>query len=151
MNWLKSFGRAVIQILLSFLPNRVWESQHTNDDITQTNVLANIIAATWPDEFVKVYLNNYLAGEQTNSSVHKLDSEIVAFKAQDSKIDTETNTCSIAIPDNISLSQTGNLPGELKLCVGARVMLNGNINIFDRLINGSIGTIKLLNIRPNSL
>ena len=107
--------------------------------------------ATWPDEFVKVYLNNYLADKENDSSVCKLDSEIVVFKSQDSKKDTEINTCFIAIPDNISLSQTSNLPAELKLCVGARVMLTGNINMFDKLINGSFGTVKHLDIRSNSL
>ena len=72
-----------------------------------------------------------------------VDSEIVVFEAQDSKKDTETNTCSIAISDNISLSQTGNLPAELKLCGGdTRVMLTDNINMFDRLINESIRTVK---------
>ena len=30
-------------------------------------------------------------------------------------------------------------------------MSSDNINVFDRLINGSIGTVKLLNIRPNLL
>ena len=49
-------------------------------------------------------------------------------KAQDSKKDTETNTCSITIPDN-SMSQNSNLPAELKLCAGARVMLTENINV----------------------
>ena len=29
-------------------------------------------------------------------------------------------------------------------------MLTGNINVFDRLINGSIGTVKHLDIRSNS-
>ena len=59
--------------------------QHTNDDLTQIKVLANTITATWLDEFVKVYLNNYLAGKQNDSSIHKLDSKIVFFNAQDSK------------------------------------------------------------------
>ena len=67
------------------LPNRVREDQHTNDDLTQIKALANTNTATWPDEFVKVYLNNYLAGKENYSSVRKLDSEIVVFKAQDSK------------------------------------------------------------------
>ena len=48
------------------------------------------------------------------NSVPKLDSEIVFFKAQDSKKDIKTNTCSISIPDSISLPQTGNFPVELK-------------------------------------
>ena len=68
-----------------------------------------------------------------------------------SKKDTETNTCSIAIPDNISQSQTGNVLAELKLCGGDRVMLTDNINVFDRLINGSIRTVKHLDVRSNSL
>ena len=112
--------------------------------------MANTNTATWPDEFVKVYLSNYLAGKENDSSIRKLDSEIVVFKAQDKK-DTETNTCSIAIPDNISLSQAGILRAELKLCVGAGIILTDNIIVFDRLINGSIGTVKHLDIRLNSL
>ena len=59
----------------------------------------------------------------------------------------ETNTCYISIPDNIRLSHTANLPAELKLCVGARVMLTDNISVSDRLINGSIGTVKHLDRR----
>ena len=119
------------------LLNRVQEGQHTNDDLTQIKVSANTNTTTWPNEFIKVYQNNYLAGKENDSSIHKLDSEIIVFKAQDSKKDTETNTCSIAIPDNISLSQAGNLRAELKLCVGAGVMLTDNINVFDRLMNQS--------------
>ena len=58
----------------------------------------------------------------------------MVINAQDSNKDIETNTCSIRIPNNINLSQTANLPGKLKLCVGARVMLTDNINVSDRLI-----------------
>ena len=78
------------------LLNRVREGQHTNDDLTQIKALANTNTATWPDDFVKVYLNIYLAGKENDSSIRKLNSEIVVFKAQDSKKDAETNTCSIA-------------------------------------------------------
>ena len=63
----------------------------------------------------------------------------------------ETNTYSISIPDNIGLSETANLPGKLKLCVGARVMLTNNIRVSDRLINGSIGTVKYLDRRLKQL
>ena len=48
------------------------------------------------------------------------------------------------MPDNISLSQTATLPTKLKLCIDARVMLTDNISFSDRLINGSIGTVKHL-------
>ena len=41
--------------------------------------------------------------------------EVIVIKSQDINKDTETNTCSISIPDNIGLSQTANLPVKLKL------------------------------------
>ena len=59
------------------LLNRVREGQHTNDDLTQIKPLANTNTATWPDEFVKLYLNNYLPGKKNDSSICKLDSEVV--------------------------------------------------------------------------
>ena len=77
-------------------------------------------------------------------TIGKLNSEVVVIKAQDSNNDIEAITCSISIPDNISLSQTANLPAKLKLCVGTRVMLTDNISVSERLINGSIGTVKHL-------
>ena len=67
------------------------------------------------------------------------------------KEDIETNTCSIAVPDNISLSLTDRLPAEVKFCAGAKVMLLDNRNVSDRMINGSIGAVKPLDIRSNVL
>ena len=134
------------------LLNRVRKGQQTDNDVIQIKALANTDTATWPDEFVKVYLNNYLAGQENEDCIGKLDSEVVVIKAQDGNKDIETNTCSISIPDNISLSQTANLPAKLKLCVGARVMLtDNNISVSDRLINGSIGTVKHLDRRSKPL
>ena len=108
----------------------------------QIKALANTDTGVWLNEFVKAYLNNYLAGQEDEACIGKLDSEVVVIKAQDKNKDIETSTCSISIPDNICLSQTANLPAKLKLCVGARVMLTDNISVSDRLINGSIGTVK---------
>ena len=98
--------------------------------------LANTSAAKWSDEFVKVYLNNYLAGQEYEDSIGKPDSEVVVMKTQDSNKDIETNTCSAFIPDNIGVSQTADLPTKLKVGVGATVMLTDNINVSDRLSNG---------------
>ena len=115
------------------LLNRVREGQQTDNDVIQIKALANTDTATWPDEFVKVYLDNYLAGQENEDCIGKLDSEVVVIKAQDGNKDIETNTCSISIPDNISLSQTANLSAKLKLCFGARVMLTDNISVSDKL------------------
>ena len=91
------------------LLNGVREGQQTNSDVFQIKALANTDTGTWPDEFVKVYLNNYLAGQENEDCIGKLDSEVVVIKAQDGNKDIETNTCSISIPDNISLSQTAKI------------------------------------------
>ena len=113
----------------------------------QIKALANTDTGTWPDEFVKVYLNNYLAGQENEACI----GEVVVIKAQDSNKDIDTDMGSISIPDNIGLSQTANLPAKLKLCVGARVMLTDNVSVSDRLINGSLGTIKHLDRRSKPL
>ena len=132
------------------LLKRAWESQQTNNDAIQVKALANTDTDAWSHEFVKVYLNNYIVAQENKDCVGKLDSEFAFIKAQDSNKDIKTNICSITRPDNISLSQTSNLLAKLKLCVGAR-MLADNISVFDRLINGSIGTIKHLDMRSKSL
>ena len=73
--------------------------------------LANTDNATWPDEFVKVYLKNYLVRKMKTVFI-KLDSEVIVIKVQDSSKDIKSNTCSISIPDNIGLSQTDKLPAN---------------------------------------
>ena len=78
----------------------------------QIKALASTDTATWPDEFIKVYLNNYLAGQENVTCIGKLDSEVVVIKVQDSNKDVERNTCSICIPDNIGVSQTVTLPAK---------------------------------------
>ena len=115
----------------------------------QIKALAKTDTSTWPDRFVKVYLNNYL-GQENKDCIGKLDSE-VAVKAQDGGKDTETNICSISTPDNIGLPQTAKLPAKLKLCVNARVMLTDNVSVSDRSINSSIGTVKHLERRSKPL
>ena len=84
-------------------------------------------------------------------TIGKVDSEVVVTKAQDDNKDIEANKCTISIPDNICLSQTANVPEKFKLCVGAMVMLTDNISVSDRLINGSIGTVKHLHKRSKPL
>ena len=79
------------------LLNRVWEGRQTGNDLIQIKALAKNDTATWPDEFVKVCLNNYLVGQENEDCISKLDSEVVVIKAQGSNKDVETNTCSIYI------------------------------------------------------
>ena len=56
------------------LLNRVQEGQQTDNDVIQIKALANTDTATWSDEFVKAYLNNYSAGQENEDCIRKLDS-----------------------------------------------------------------------------
>ena len=71
-------------------------------------------------------------------SIGQLNSENVVSKAHGINKDVETNTGSLSMPDYIGLGQTANLPGKLKLCVGAIIMLTDKMSFSDRLINTSI-------------
>ena len=88
------------------------KGQQTHNYMILMKALVNTDTSTWPDEFVKVYLNNYLAGQENEGCTGKLNSEVVVIKAQYGNKDIETTTCSIFIPDNIGLSQTANLPAK---------------------------------------
>ena len=46
------------------LLNKVWEVQQTDHDVIQIKALASTDTATWPYEFLNVYLNSYLAGQE---------------------------------------------------------------------------------------
>ena len=59
--------------------------------------------------------------------------------ACDSKKDNIMNLANINIPDKPSA--TGNLAKELKIKIGARVMIITNIDVSDGLTNGVMGTI----------
>ena len=47
----------------------------------QIKALANIDTVTWPDEFLKVYLTNYLSGQKNEACIGKLNSEVIGIKA----------------------------------------------------------------------
>ena len=131
--------------------SRIREGKQNYDDLKEIKALVNTDTSNWPDQFVKLYLTNYLAGQENEQSIAKLDSEIFVIQAKDSRRDLKTNTYSVPrIPDNFNLSKTGNLPGKLNICEGARFMLTDNISIKDRLINGLIGTVKRLHFNPNN-
>lgn len=58
--------------------NKLWEGQRTSGD---SNKRFNTDTDTWPDNFVKVYLNNYFAGQENGNCIGKLDFEVVVIKA----------------------------------------------------------------------
>ena len=49
------------------------------------------------------------------------------------------------------MSETGNLESQLKLKIGAQVMLTSNLDIDDRLVNGLVGTVKQIKYKNNEV
>ena len=83
------------------LLKRVREGQQTDNGVIQIKALAKTDTVTWLDEFVKVYLDNYLAGQENEYCIGKLYSEVAVIKARDGNKNIKTNRCSISIPDNM--------------------------------------------------
>ena len=72
---------------------------------------------------------------------------------QNSRKDRNTGILEIpTINADVPLNKTGNLPKLLKVCLGTRVMLTTNVDTADKLINGSCGQIKQMQVKyPNLL
>ena len=89
-----------------------------------------------------------MANKENEESLLNLDTDVFVINAEDKENDKdlETGTCLLSTTDNLSLIQTANLPTLLKICIGARVMLTYNIDVSEKLINGSIETVKHLQI-----
>lgn len=70
---------------------------------------------------------------------------VISICAKDSARDIQTQTLSVDISDN-QIHKSSNLPGELNVCIVAKVMLTVNINTPNSLINGSTGKIEHVQI-----
>ena len=49
------------------------------------------------------------------------------------------------------MSQTGNLESQLKLKIGAQIMLTSNLDTDVRLVNGLVGTVKQIKYKNNEV
>ena len=64
------------------LLKRVREGQQTDNGVIQIKALAKTDTVTWLDEFVKVYLDNYLAGQENEYCIGKLYSELLLLRLE---------------------------------------------------------------------
>ena len=76
-----------------------------------------------------------MAGNGNGRCIQSVNTKMCVTNTQDPLKDNETDT----------LCNTGNFLSKLKTCIGARIMLTDNINIFDRLIYGSVKCINIIN------
>ena len=123
--------------------NRIREAKHTDEDGRKLEALADTDTSDWPKGFVKMYITNLRANEENERCVKELGTKVYTINAKDSSRDLETNVLAMSLLDK-PIHATGNLQSRIKLCVGARVMLSVNLDLTDKLHNGSIGEIKYI-------
>ena len=106
-------------------------------DIKQIRVLEESLS-NWPNTYIKLYLTNYKANEENELLLNEVGNDTIEIKAKHSRRDAKTGTCMVSVNPNAPLSSTGKtLLQNYKPCVGARLMVTCNINVYDRLINES--------------
>ena len=86
-----------------------------------------------------VFAQNKYCDEWNEFMLKSLLGDTLICVACDSKKDNITNLAEINIPHKPSA--TGNLTKELKIKIGARVMITTNIDVSDGLMNGVMGMI----------
>lgn len=98
------------------------------ENLNYTNI------SDWQFEPIKLYTKNIPAYKANDDALSKLPADkYYLIKAID---------LPKGIPESEKISNTGNLPHSLRVCIGARFMLTINIDTEDHLVNGSIGTIE---------
>ena len=112
------------------------EGHETDDDIEQIRAVEDNDTNNWPEQYVKFYIANHVASTENEQCVTSLNSE----KYQ------------LLMLIYLKKKKTGNLPKQLKVCLGARVMLINNVDTAHKLINGSCSQIKhMQGMYPNPL
>lgn len=91
-----------------------------------------------------------MAGDENETCIQNLNTKIYTINAQDSRRDNDTNNYNLSISNIMPLCNNGNLPPKLNICIGAKIMLTDNINMSDRLINGSTGTAERIHMANQS-
>ncbi|KAH9628738.1 hypothetical protein HF086_003692 [Spodoptera exigua] len=98
------------------------------------------------DKALRVYPTNQQVNDH-NSAVLNLyrnnGARIYKIKAQDQLVHATRNADNVDIATIIpaDINETGGLPSELEIFVGAKVMLRSNIDVSKGLVNGAIGYI----------
>ena len=143
--WLRLFKlHELIQIMrqcndpdFADLLSRLREGKHTKEDVETIKELENTDTSSWPGEVTRLYITNHLADAHNESCLSRLQN---AGKPIANVIAKDKGS----IPKNVPIGQTRNLRHILKIGEGSKVMVTANIDVADRLVNGTLGTVKKL-------
>ena len=127
---------------------RLREGKHTLDDVSEIKKLVNTDTSTWPAQQTHLFMTNFLAGRYNGQCLSELETigrktVIVVAKDEGPK--------NCKIPTDESINNTGNLKKCLRMCEGAKIMITKNIDVGDKLTNGTLATIIKLDRVDNDM
>ena len=90
-----------------------------------------------------MFAENKRAKEHNQTQLNTLDTQLILIEAIDEiPKDIVLSQSQIDAIKQRKISETGNFESQLKLKIGAQVMLTSNLDIDDRLANNVAGTVK---------
>ena len=104
----------------------------------------------WPENHFRSYMTNHLVGKRNVQVMNNATNIIFTIFAVDGRADGNTGTFQSNLSDDIDIAKTGNFKKILEHWVGARVQLADNLDVKDKLCNGSEGTVKYIHIRTST-
>ena len=120
---------------------RLREGVHTFEDISEIAKLEETDTSNWPEEVTHLYMTNHLAGCRNDECLAKLMSETNPIRTVNAKDQGPKNT---TVPDDLAFAATRNMIKRLRICERAKIMLTQNLDIDDKLVNGTLATVKIL-------
>ena len=99
-----------------------------------------------------MFAKNKPAKEHNEIQLNTLHTQLILIDAIDETAkDIALSQSQIDPIKQRKMSKTGNLESQLKLKIGAQVMLTSNLDIDDRLVNGLVGTVKQIKYKNNEV
>ena len=129
------------------LLNRVRIGEHTDSDVEAIHDMENTDVSSWPENHLTSYMTRRLVDKRNTDIMNMATNPIFTINAYDANADNHTGAFKYTLSDDLDVGKTGNMLKTLKIWVGARVMLTANLDVDDKLCNGSEGTVKYIHIR----
>ena len=125
-------------VLFANALNRLRTEEQTEEDIELINTRnVDNLGVPAPPEALHIYALNKDVDAHNEKMLNQLGGQIITIQSIDSKTDHQTGRI-----DNISLGKKeSGLWKEIKVAIGARVMLTKNVDVSDGLANTAMGTV----------
>ena len=129
------------------LLNKIREAE-IDDNVENTLKSRFLKETSLPQHVVHMFAENKPAKEHNETQLNTFDTQLILIDAIDEiPKDIVLSQSQIDAIRQRKMSEVGNLQSQLKLKIGAQVMLTSNLDIDDRLVNGLVGTVKQINTK----